>query len=482
MDRIDRYQGTISLVRCALLALTLLNADRVVVWLPMRLSGATCALGLLLAPALWASESQGAAKETVPAPLELPSPLSLEDALRIFRARGLDLLIADAAVASAEGDLRIASALYNPSVNLSRGSSRNYDPALCSVPSQCADVSYGAGVTDQGAIFDLIEGKHHLRVKTAKAALEAAKMSRADAERTLSFTLKQQYLATVLAKDSLDFAKENLATSDETLRLVGVRYRAGAVSEADVARAETAKLEADQAVEQAVQALRQAKVALATLLGMRKAVPDFEVGQEFQRASVPERLAAPTPDSLLDVARKERPDLKAIAAQRARAAAALSLAKRQRLPDLPLSAQYAQEGTGQNAIQPPTTTFGLSLTIPLLYQNQGEVAKARADLRTQELQEAKLETQVVSDVETAIAGFVSARNRAERMDSRLLERAQRARDLVRIQYDKGAASLLELLDAQRTLISTEVERLQDLNDYWTAVFQLEAAVGEELRN
>jgi cobalt-zinc-cadmium efflux system outer membrane protein len=67
------------------------------------------------------------------------------------------------------------------------------------------------------------------------------------------------------------------------------------------------------------------------------------------------------------------------------------------------------------------------------------------------------------------------------MESRLLERARRARDLVRIQYEKGAASLLELLEAERSLIATQTEYLQDLSDYWNAVFQIEAAVGEELR-
>ncbi|HWX24700.1 MAG TPA: TolC family protein, partial [Vicinamibacteria bacterium] len=343
-------------------------------------------------------------------------------------------------------------------------------------------VSYSAGLADQGAIFDVLTGKHHLRVNVAKAALEAAKMSRAEAERTLTFAVKEQYLATVLARTSLDLAGQSLDASTETLRLVGVRYRAGAVSEADVARAEAAKLEADQAMDQSVQALRQAKVALAFLLGVRTSVPDFEVGDEFQHPLLPVRLEAASRESLLEAAHEKRPDLKAIAAQKARAAAGLSLAKRQRIPDLPLSVQYSQEGSGQNAIQPPTTTFGVSLTVPLFYQNQGEVAKARADLRTQELQEAKLEAQVVNDVETGFAGFVNARSRAERMDSRLLERAQRARDLVRIQYEKGAASLLELLDAQRTLITTSVERVQNLNDYWTAVFQLEEAVGEELRN
>ena len=50
-----------------------------------------------------------------------------------------------------------------------------------------------------------------------------------------------------------------------------------------------------------------------------------------------------------------------------------------------------------------------------------------------------------------------------------------------LQYQKGAASLLEYLDANRTFIATMVEYLQDLTNYWTAVYQLEAAIGMELR-
>ena len=47
---------------------------------------------------------------------------------------------------------------------------------------------------------------------------------------------------------------------------------------------------------------------------------------------------------------------------------------------------------------------------------------------------------------------------------------------------RGAASLLEFLDAQRSFILTTVEYLNDLSDYWIAVFQLERAVGTELRS
>ena len=55
----------------------------------------------------------------------------------------------------------------------------------------------------------------------------------------------------------------------------------------------------------------------------------------------------------------------------------------------------------------------------------------------------------------------------------------RARDLVRLQYEKGAASLFEFLDAQRAFLATQLEYMQALNDYWSAAFQLEQATATE---
>jgi outer membrane protein, heavy metal efflux system len=226
--------------------------------------------------------------------------------------------------------------------------------------------------------------------------------------------------------------------------------------------------------------LRQAKVALAFLLGVRAAVPDYDVADEPLARREPEPLADASADRLIGMALAWRADLAAAEAQRARAAVSLRLAERERLPDVALAAQYTREGTGQSAIQPPTTAFSLSFAVPVFYQRQGEIAVARADLRTQELLQARATAQVVADVEAALSAVHGARRRIERMDSRLMERTRRARDLVQLQYETGAASLLELLDAQRTLIAAGVERVQVLDEYWTAVFQLEEAVGMEL--
>src|SRR5262249_40663579 len=127
-------------------------------------------------------------------------------------------------------------------------------------------------------------------------------------------------------------------------------------------------------------------------------------------------------------------DLRAAGFQRERALASISLAKRLRFPDFSLNVQYSQQaGTDASAAQPPTVTFGVISSFPLFYLQQGEIRKAEADFRTQDLQRTKIEAQLTSDVEAAFNAWVSSRKLVERMESRLLDRAKRARELVQLQ-------------------------------------------------
>jgi cobalt-zinc-cadmium efflux system outer membrane protein len=179
---------------------------------------------------------------------------------------------------------------------------------------------------------------------------------------------------------------------------------------------------------------------------------------------------------------ENRTDLRAARAQVSRAENSVALVKRMRFPDIGLFLGYSVQGTDPQSLQvtPPTVTIGLTTTLPIFYQQQGEIQKANADLRTQRLLVAKLEAQVVADVEAAWAAFKGWEALVKRMEQGgLLEWAKRAQDLVLIQYQKGAASLLEYLDARRTYIATNVEYQQDLAGYWTWVFQLQQAIGPE---
>src|SRR6267143_581190 len=410
----------------------------------------------------------------VPAEPPLPAVLTLPDALRLFRERSLDLLLADAQVAAARGDEAAARGLPNPALSGSVG--RSFDCSGCSA------LAWGLGVSDQAALSEVLSGKRGLRIDVTRAALEAAHLSREDAERTLRLALQQAMVDAALQRAQADLTRELLEFALETEQLDQTRFRAGAISEAELARAQVAAQEAGQAVDVAQQADRAARAQVAFLLAVRGPLPDFRVDPELLEQAARLTLAPVDAVALLETAEQGRPDLRALERQEERARAAVDLARRQRIPEVTLFAQYAQEGTGAAAVTPPTVFFGASLPVPIFYQQQGEVQRAEADLRTQAVQRDKAAAQLAAEVVSAYGAFAASRKLVDRMRGGLLERAQRARDLTRIQYEKGAARLFELLDAQRAFAQVRGEYLQDLHDLWLNLFKLEAAVGKELRS
>jgi cobalt-zinc-cadmium efflux system outer membrane protein len=258
------------------------------------------------------------------------------------------------------------------------------------------------------------------------------------------------------------------------------RHQHGSISEVEVLKVETEKLSTDQDVERADLAVKVANTQLAFLLGARGQIPSFEVDPELPDYTVPASLAGASMQSLVDAARENRPDLSGARLNQQRAEAALKSNRRLRFPDIGLFAGVSGQGSYESAINPPTFSFGLTLTPPIFNRFEGEIVKAKADLSAQKAQLAKTEGQVLSDVQSAFTEFKSAESRVQRAERELLEHAKRTRDLVQLQYQKGAASLLEYLDAQRILISTKLDYEGDLANYWQAAVLIGQAVGLEI--
>jgi len=396
--------------------------------------------------------------------------LTREAALQRFRERGFDRVLADVQVEAARADATSAGASPNPTLSGSVGRSFGYDAAQCP---GCSAAQVGVGLSDNAALWDLVVGKKALRAAAAQASVQAAQHNRDAALRTLTAALLQQFYAAVQAERLLAVAEGARESSARTRALLQRRFAAGASSEVELARAEVQEMEALQARDQAQAQLGASRATLGVLLGESGPLQETLEARALDLGPLP----ALDVESLAAQAQAERPDVAAAQAQLARARTALSLARRQRIPDVAVSANYAQEGTGQGAIQPPTLTLGVSVPLPLFYQQQGEVARAEADLRGAQVTLARARAQAAADVRAAMAALEAARSRAER---RVEERARRARDLVQLQWEKGAASQLELLDAQRTLLQVSAEHLQDLTSYWMAVAQLELATGKEI--
>jgi len=410
-----------------------------------------------------------------PQPPAIPPQLALEEALRILKARGLDLLLAEAGVAQAQGDLQTAGGLAAPNLGFTAGKAQGY---VATQPGQSAR-SYGASLSDAGSLDDLLAGRRGLRVRASRAALAAARFGREDTLRTVGALLKTQFVQTALARLNLDLATQTRDATLHTLDLVRKRCAAGAISEVDVTRAEIAYLETEQALETSRQGLETARANLAFLLGERGAVPAFEAVGTFDHPALPAELASATPESLLEDARAHRPDLAATRAQEEKANATLALARREWVPQTEWNLGVNQQGTGENALQPRTWTVGVSLALPSPRKVEGDTSRARADLQVQELTRRRAEAQAALDVASGWAAFQHGRVRLAHMEDRLLAQAKKTCDAVQFQYERGAASLLDVLDAQRTWIAARNEYVQNLNDYWNGLFGLEQAVGKE---
>ena len=416
----------------------------------------------------------------------LPPQLSLKQTLDLFSKNGLDLIIAEAQIQGAQGDLRSAGALKNLTASFGAGPAVNCFKPGCHVLS---DVQYIASLSDNTLIEDVASGKRGLRMAVANKALESARLNRKDAERQLRFQVKTQFLELLSDQQALQLAKDVQVGAKKIVDLVTLRYQSGAVSEADVARLSTQELETEQAVDTAQRDVDTDQATLAFLLGFRGITPRFSAAEPalMHFTQQPQLdMARQGPERFLDDALETRPDFAAARVAQERAELAVALARRNIVPDMALSFQYVQQGFGGypgdglgNPPQPPTFAIVLSATLPFLYQQQGEIARAQADAYVGTLELQRTRNSISSDLQASAAQLVSAEKLVQRMEGGLLKRATEARDLVTIQYQKGAASLLDYLDAQRTFIAANSEYLQNVKDYWTAVFRLEQTLGRE---
>jgi cobalt-zinc-cadmium efflux system outer membrane protein len=121
--------------------------------------------------------------------------------------------------------------------------------------------------------------------------------------------------------------------------------------------------------------------------------------------------------------------------------------------------------------------FTGTIEIPVWDRNQGEIARTNYAINGAQESEKAAEDQVMTDVINAYGGFQSADQVAGLYESGYLKQAQDSRDISEYAYKRGAASLLDFLDAERSYRSTQLAYRQALANYMLAVEQMREAVG-----
>ena len=320
---------------------------------------------------------------------------------------------------------------------------------------------------DLGLGYLLERGKkrqHRLEAARNQTSVTVAQVS--DAERTLAFNVAQQFINVLLAESNLEFANEALKSYQETVNISQERYKAGDISEGDFLKIKLQLLQFQTDVSAAMLARTQALATLRQNLGYESVAQDFDVVGELEYRPLKLNI-----DDLKAAALRSRPDV--VAAQKgvtlAQSQHSLELANGKR--DLNTSFNYSHVA-GLN-----TGAFFFNMEIPIFNRNQGEIARTQYAIAQSQSSAKAAEEAALTDVTNAYEGVHNADQVLQLYTSGYLDQAKESRDISEYAYKSGAASLLDLLDAERSFRSTQLAYRQSLANYMVALEQLRQAVG-----
>lgn len=168
-------------------------------------------------------------------------------------------------------------------------------------------------------------------------------------------------------------------------------------------------------------------------------------------AVVHEPLPALDREALAAQISDRSPRLRAARAEAQRQQALLSVARRARIPDLDVTVFRQKE------LDKQATGFGLGVTLPLWNANRGEIARADAASRISSAEAERARIALATELPASLKELQIAGDQASLLDREILPAAQRSVELVRLSFEEGETSLLDLLDAQRTFRDTQRE-------------------------
>lgn len=373
-----------------------------------------------------------------------PEPLELAAAERILLDANPAILQARAAQAAARAGIDMAGARPNPQLTLGSTSTD---------PGRAGTRGFWNSWTDNTVRVDqLFErgNKRDLRLAAADLNLSASGADLANTIRLARIDLANAWLDLRVAREIRRIANENAALAQRAADAAEVRGKAGDLAGVDVARfrADAARVANDAL--QAELAHTRARIALAQLLGNRLPSAQLDTSDDWPAAA-----PAPAGDT------GERPDLLAARQRTQQASALRELARAQRTRDVSVGIQYEHAGANANNSY-STTSYGLSVSVPLFinYDYRGEIARSEADYTAAEQQLLATRAAVSNEQARLQAEVDASRARHQRLRDVVLPAAEKAARGADVAIQKGAMSLTDYLDTQRSLRSARIEAIQ----------------------
>jgi cobalt-zinc-cadmium efflux system outer membrane protein len=393
--------------------------------------------------------------------------LSLAEAQRLAFEKNWDLLAAAVGVDAATAQKIVVHEFPNPTLSL-------YS-SLINVDNHPSSTPEGNGLWDRSydtifAINQLFEigGKRRSRKVSAQAGFEGAKAQLFDARRTLDLAVAKAYVAAAQAEENVRVLLQSAGTLREEAKIAEVRLRAGEISSSDKSQIEITAEQYELNAQSARSAAAQARVALEVLLGVPHPNADCELSDRLETL-----CASATPLNTNSVG-TWRPDVIAAEAALRKAEADLRLQKAMRVPDPTVLAQYEHyPDTNPNSVG-----VGVSLPVPLWNRNRGNILAAQAAREQARLAFEKAKAGAVADIAVARLAYSDALKRWRSYRDNIRPKSEQIRQTMAYAYQKGGASLLDLLVAERNDNDIRLAAAQAASDTASAGAAFNAATQE----
>lgn len=380
-----------------------------------------------------------------------------------------DMLIAAARVKQLAALKRIDVANLYPNVSLRLYGEKERD-------------NYGGNNADDDDQFDIkanISWQLDLwgRLRWTKDRSMAEFVASVENQRALQMSLvanvAEAYFELVALDNELRIVSQTVEARREGLELARIRYEGGLTSEMTYSQAKVELASAEALIPDLEQKITLKENEIAFLTG--------EYPFQIKRIETPEDAMLPVslPVGLPSALLERRPDVRKAEQDLIAANADVGIAYTNMFPRVELTAQLGAESDKLSEIlRSPYHLLSISLLQPVvgLWQNKARHKAAQAAYEQAVYAYEKTVLNAFMDAYNAIVRFNKAQEIYE-LQYRLERSSRSTLDLAQLQYMNGVIGYLDLLDAQRTYLSAQINLSNAMRDKQLAVVNLYMALG-----
>ena len=398
------------------------------------------------------------------------SVLTLDRALSIALTHHPSIFQARQSVIAATAQVYQAKAAYWPQISASAGQSLATGNTEGSPGGHDSDGSFSTSLGLSLLVYDF--GKTPAQVRQAYGRLISAQESLRSARSDLGYAVRSAFFTLGKTIELEQVAEDAMRQYQDHLNQVHAFRDVGRRTRYDVTKAEVDLGNARLEMIKARNDISDARAGLNRYLGLAEE-PGYAIdpgtGIRFDAMDV---------NQLMIRARRDHPGLLLLRAEEAVASAAVDEAIANLFPEIGLQAKYGLGGARFPLVWNWSTALQSSLQLFTGGQQRWNITSAVTQLRSARSKVADKEQQIYQDLENAMNQLASSEQRLS-LTELLVRQAQESLDLVNERYRVGAATSVEVTDAQVALTGARAERVKAKFDHEAAVAQLKHAIGEE---